>query len=224
MNATEETPGASTTPARPKARTTRGPRKARAELTPAQRELTEQYLPLAMSLARPVKLKWTRDRDELDAAARLALVEAAQAFDPRRGVKFPTFARARIMGALYDAQRHMLNKIHSRELPNGPKGYRYVPGGEESGALMLTSRDPDVGAEVDAIDEVERWLGSLPPRHALACRELYLAGRTQGEAAQALGCVKSRVCTLHAEALEMLRNSPAVRAAALAVGLDVGRN
>ena len=89
---------------------------------------------------------------------------------------------------------------------------------------MLMSREGEVGKDVESADEVEHWLGTLPPRHAQACREMYVAGRSQTEAARHIGLVKSRVCTLHAEALELLRNSPAVREAALAIGLDVGRN
>ncbi len=224
MSATE-TQGAPATAVRPvAAKKIRGPRPKRVELTDEQRDLTERYLALAMSLAKTIKLKWSEHREDIDAAARLALVEAAQAFNPRRGVKFPTFARFRIIGAIRDLERHLLNKGYPRQLPNVARAFHYVPGDDEGGMLMLMSREVGVGADVESADEVEHWLAALPPRHAQACRELYVAGLSQTEASRRIGLVRSRICTLNAEALEILRDSPAVREAALAIGLDVGRN
>ncbi|MCW5964622.1 MAG: hypothetical protein KIT83_11335 [Bryobacterales bacterium] len=46
-------------------------------------------------------------REDLEAAAELGLVEAAQAFDSSLGVLFKTFAYYRIRGAIYDALRKM---------------------------------------------------------------------------------------------------------------------
>ena len=45
------------------------------------------------------------EKDELEAAADLGLVEAAQAFDAGRGVQFKTFSYYRIRGAIYDSIR-----------------------------------------------------------------------------------------------------------------------
>lgn len=219
---TTETPGASATAVPPKK--LRGPRQKRSELTAAQRDLAEKYMPLAQTLAKMVKMKWMRCHDELDSAASMALVEAAQAFEPRRGVKFGTFARFRILGALYDAQRQLIAKEYPRHLPNAPRPFHFVPGDVERSMLMLTSPDAPVGTEVEAAEEVEHWFRLLPPGHAQACREIYVRGRSQVEAAEAVGLVKSRVHGMHSEALEALRKSPGVREAAMAIGLDVGHN
>ena len=221
---TTETPEASAIAERPKTKKLRGPRAKRVELTPEQQELTTKYMALARTIAKPMKLKWSQHRDELDSAAMLALVEAAQAYNPRRGVKFATFARLRILGALYDIQRYLYNKAYSRHLPNAPREYRYIPGDEECSELLMTSSEAPIGSELESAEEVEHWLGALSPRHAQACRELYLRAKSQGQAADAIGCVKSRVCTLHAESLDRLRKVSAVREAALAIGLDVSRN
>ncbi len=137
---------------------------------------------------------------------------------------FATFARYRILGAIRDLERYLFNKAYPRQLPDVARAFRYVPGEEEGGMLMLMSREGEVGADVESADEVENWLAALPPRHAQACREMYVGGLSQTETGRRIGLVKSRVCTLHAEALELLRKSPAVREAALAIGLDVGRN
>jgi RNA polymerase sigma factor for flagellar operon FliA len=53
------------------------------------------------------KLPSSIDRDDVIGAAELGLVEAAQNFDPSRGVLFKTFAYYRIRGAIYDALRKM---------------------------------------------------------------------------------------------------------------------
>ena len=59
---------------------------------------------LALKLERVLKLP-PEDLEELTAAAALGLVEAAEKFDPRRGVSFSTFAYYRIRGAMFDAIR-----------------------------------------------------------------------------------------------------------------------
>ena len=45
------------------------------------------------------------DRENLESAGTLGLVEAAQQYDPRRGVPFPAFAIPRIRGAILDELR-----------------------------------------------------------------------------------------------------------------------
>ena len=53
---------------------------------------------MAKSLAKPLKKNWPVEGEEFESAALMALVEAAQSFDPARNVKFATFARYRIWG------------------------------------------------------------------------------------------------------------------------------
>jgi len=45
-------------------------------------------------------------RDDLTSAAMMALVQAARAFDPRRGVPFAMFAKSRVRGAIIDELRN----------------------------------------------------------------------------------------------------------------------
>src|ERR1700692_4425617 len=45
------------------------------------------------------------DLDNLEAAGVLGLVEAANRYDPERGIRFKTFAYTRIRGAIYDELR-----------------------------------------------------------------------------------------------------------------------
>jgi RNA polymerase sigma factor (sigma-70 family) len=198
-----------------------GPRLKRTHLTPEQKDLAERHLPMARALTKRLKEIWPRHYEEFESAACLALVEAAQSFDPERGVKFGTFARFRILGAVRDVQRKALNRGYERELPNAPKTeFRYVPRVEESSHFMLTCPDKRVGNMIEAVEEVEHWVSQLPAQHAEACRAIYLHNRTQTQVARAMGCAKSRVSYLHSEALTMLGHLGEVRLAALEMGLS----
>ena len=74
--------------------------RGRHPMSTEQQRLVIRYLPMARALAKPLKATWPGEGDEFESAACLALVEAAQSFDASRNVKFATFARYRIMGAL----------------------------------------------------------------------------------------------------------------------------
>jgi RNA polymerase sigma factor (sigma-70 family) len=200
------------------------PRKPRVKLSTEQQELATSYMPLARKLAKPMKTHWPSYFEELDSAACLAMVEAAQAFDPERGVKFATFARMRILGALLDARRRIHAKAVDRPLPNVPRVYRYIPGMHERSMLMLTSPDPDVGTDIESTEEVEYWLKALPPKHAKICREMYLDHLSQTEVAKRYGCAKSRISHIHSEAIQFLRESKVVQVAGHDRGLDRSRN
>ena len=71
--------------------------------------LTETNLPYAHAIAVEVsrKLPLNLERKDIQGWAELGLVEAANSFDPRRGIQFKTFAYYRIKGAIYDGLRKM---------------------------------------------------------------------------------------------------------------------
>lgn len=183
----------------------RVPRRERRPLTPERQALAARYLPLARSLARRFKDSFPDSRDEFESDACLALTEAAEAFDPGRKVKFPTFARYRISGALRDTLRRRI--LHGyegtpEEAPDLMTLHRHA---EEYGRVLAAELDPPVGEDTDAIDSVERLIRTVPPKHAAALRRIYLHGDTHARAARALGCSPSRVAYMHREALAMLR-------------------
>jgi len=169
-----------------------------------QRDLAERYLPLARALSRPFKAIWPVARDEFESAACMALVEAAEAYEPGRGVRFATFARHRIRGALRDVQRKMVVLGWRKDVKHAPAVQTLCYSSEQHGRILGSELDPPIGAELEMAEEVEVWLRKLPPKHAAACRELYLNDRTQVEAAEALGCSQSRLSYMHREALAML--------------------
>ncbi len=87
------------------------PRRTRPPLDEDQQALATRFLPLARSLASRMKDRFPAGDDELQSAAFLALVEAAQHFDPAVGVSFATYARHRIWGALCDVRSEIIQRI-----------------------------------------------------------------------------------------------------------------
>jgi RNA polymerase sigma factor for flagellar operon FliA len=70
--------------------------------------LIETYRSYAHALAAEVLRQFPGvNKDDVRGAAELGLVEAANNFDPSRGVLFKTFAYYRIRGAIYDGLRKM---------------------------------------------------------------------------------------------------------------------
>jgi RNA polymerase sigma factor (sigma-70 family) len=184
----------------------------RTPLTDAQRNLAERYLRMARALAKPFKLRYPHESDEYESAACMALVEAAQAFDPARHVKFGTFALYRITGELREVQRRLAPRGWENDRANAPLRISLRAQHEESGHVLLCQpEEPVVETIDDPIAVVESWLRMLPRQHSRALRELYIHGLTFPGAAQVLGRTVSRVGYLHAESLEMLKECLAVR-------------
>jgi RNA polymerase sigma factor for flagellar operon FliA len=77
----------------------------------AAADIAEQirtHLPYAHAIAAEIARKLPPlERIDIEGAAELGLVEAANTFDPLRGVQFKTFAYYRIKGAVYDGLRKM---------------------------------------------------------------------------------------------------------------------
>ncbi|MGD8450415.1 MAG: sigma-70 family RNA polymerase sigma factor [Phycisphaerae bacterium] len=75
----------------------------------ARNELVEHYMPLVNKLAEIIARRlWPRvTADELASAGYDGLIAAVTSFDPARGVKFETFCRQRILGAIRDWQREI---------------------------------------------------------------------------------------------------------------------
>jgi RNA polymerase sigma factor FliA len=83
--------------------------RAAASLSADVSKLIETNLPYSHAIAAEVVRKLPPDLEKKDIQgwAELGLVEAANSFDPGRGVQFKTFAYYRIRGAIYDGLRKM---------------------------------------------------------------------------------------------------------------------
>jgi RNA polymerase sigma factor (sigma-70 family) len=159
---------------------------------------------LAQSLAKHYRSLGRNEREELESAAYMALVEAAQAFDPARKVGFATFARHRIRGALRDHHSYLRSGSWRGDKAQRPVFKSLRKGAEQHGQVIGIQRDPPVGTQIEAIDAVEAWLSKLPLIHSLACRHIYINNMTQEQAAAQIGCSKSFVSRLHREAISWL--------------------
>ncbi len=203
---------------RPRRRASETPRKrrskneSRAPLTDAQRKLAERYLPLARAVAKPFKQRYPQESDEFESSACMALVEAAQAFDPVKNVAFGTFALYRITGELRQVQRRLAPRGWENDIENAPLRISLRESYEESGRVLCCHADPPVPEMLeDPIAAVEDWLRLLPKQHSRALREIYVHGLTWQGTAQVIGRSLSRVGYLHAEALAMLNDCVAGR-------------
>ena len=112
----------------------------------------------------------------------MALVEAAQSFDPSRNVKFTTYARYRIRGALRTCSAGWWSRAGGVTWRNAAI-VPALPDTEELGHILGSEATPPVGEELEAVDAVEHWIRKLPAKHAQACRHMYLDGKNQEEAA-----------------------------------------
>jgi len=76
---------------------------------PARNALMEQYLPIVKYAAERLhtKLPDEVDVDDLISAGIFGLMDAINAFDPLRGVKFETYCAPRVRGAILDELRSM---------------------------------------------------------------------------------------------------------------------
>lgn len=179
---------------------------AKRQLTPERQADVEALRPLARLWAKPYKESWPQWREEFESAASLALVEAALTYDVDRGIKFGSYARFRIVGALRDTQED-LRHVYQLDGTPGRRLMELRGNHEECGKVVLATFDEPVGTVFEAEEFVEKSLEKLPPRHAAICREIYVNGKNQQETAKSMGFSRSRVSALHKEAIDILRES-----------------
>ncbi|MGP0067150.1 MAG: sigma-70 family RNA polymerase sigma factor [Isosphaeraceae bacterium] len=186
----------------------------RSPLTEDQRNLASKYLPLACAMVRRTRHS-AMDREEMQSAAYVALVEAARLYDPSKRVGFATFARHRIRGALIDYRRASQGLSRSRTRIEPPI-FRRISAHDETqcSILAVTTSSPD-GYDTEEIEALESYFRRLPKAQASACRLIYLDGKSQEEAAALLGYSKAYLSRLHRDALESLsreyQDGPALR-------------
>lgn len=139
-----------------------------------------------------------RAGDELEAAARLGLVEALRRFEPARGVKFTTFAFNFVRGAMLKA---LYSRTQQREWATGRRTITLVPFGagpedydssEDNPEAELVRRDDQYGVET-GYAEVERrhteqavrdFVAELPANQRGIVRDVFWDGTSHAEAAQ----------------------------------------
>jgi RNA polymerase sigma factor for flagellar operon FliA len=133
----------------------------------------EENLGLIKSIALGVsrQLGRTSELDDLIAFGQAGLLEAAERFEPRHGVKLSTFAYPRIRGAMYDGLRRM-GRLPRREwlrLQAAQRAAAYLEnlaekerGARAQGEVPTPTAEEDLRALHDALQGVAvTWIGSF---------------------------------------------------------------
>src|SRR5205085_12692275 len=158
----------------------------------AMTDSVEQHLPYVRRLARRVS-RQTRgatavDFDDLVQVGALGLLEAAGRFDPAYGVSFKTFAKKRVLGAMYDELRRL--EPHRDET-----AVSFDAGPVAADGHPLAEAVPDPRAPQPAVETSDSPLVDV---QRLTKRHRFVLGRTaagyrQAEVATMLGISTSRV-------------------------------
>jgi RNA polymerase sigma factor (sigma-70 family) len=180
-----------------------------------RKKMAERYWPLACKIAARMRWRFLTFENVVDfrGEAAVGLCQAADQFSGDPDVSFVAFARKRIEGACIDAVRlsppsgyRRTNSHRGRDSPyeGAPT---LVPLSHLSGISSIETGDLPVGWEVDAADEVDGLLRTLPPRHREVVRMMHLeAGMTYLKAAKRIGRAEYAAWTAYKDAMVMLKH------------------
>lgn len=202
----------------------------------ARDEAIKSCLPLVKSLAARLRVRYGlyTPFEDLFAAGVVGLVEAAERFDPDRGVAFTTFAYRRIRGAILDSQRaegvggadtwaaeiefsDLVKKspANTNALPNPDPGTRRASWAVASkGVVQLASiEDSDGSARApdEAVDRrrqsdrLREALVALPSSERRVLELYYFEGESFSGIGARLGICKPWAFRLRTRALQRLR-------------------
>lgn len=132
------------------------PRSPALRLTAEQRRLVEDHLYLVGHL---VRQRWgdvvrRHDREDLEQAGCIGLLRAAVRFDPKRGLKFSTYAAHRIIGECIDYLRQSY----------GRRGYRRPAVMRESDLRRVEGEDHRIDPAHDDVGLMEQTVASIRAR------------------------------------------------------------
>jgi len=144
-------------------------------------ELYDEHLPMVRTAASRKAGRDREKRDWLEAAGMIGLWDAAQRFDPNRGVPFKSYASQYING-------YMLNELRTEARQT--RVARGVGGTGEDAPDMGTVADPDAQepfeapGTVEALEQVEGLLSELPEKKRDLLERTFGIGRRREEGPQ----------------------------------------
>ena len=204
--------------------------------TAVRNTLVERYIPLVNKMAEIMARRlWPRvSADELASAGYDGLIGAVTSFDQDRGVKFETYCRQRILGAIRDWQREIdplgrsgrnfersLNTIEDRFQAERGEMATSDELAREMGLSLETPTERRNDSRVNSLVPVDP--GPSPVQHTerelirdyltrglkdqdrLIITLYYYERLTMAEIGAVLGVSESRICQRHAEIMEQLR-------------------
>jgi RNA polymerase sigma factor for flagellar operon FliA len=198
-------------------------------------DLVQRHLGYAHAIAAELLRGCPPDiqRSDLERAAELGLVQAANSYDPSRGSSFVTYAYYRIRGSVYDELRQSRRatkvEITANEYRTG-----YAPdesfGGKTDSAEIETATSKVVMSYLLSIDDlsheivskavespmdrmlrkerketIHRALKQLPTRNREVLRGYYFQELSLKQIGHRMGISESRVSRIHAKGLEKMR-------------------
>ncbi len=191
------------------------PRPTDAGAAPDVEALVVSHLGLVRDLARTRlrRLPFQIELDDVLAVGALGLLEAAQRFDPDRGIPFGAYARQRITGAIVDYVRReapMSRGDHARVEAGDLSRLREVEQLDETHVHTLPDHAPNPEAHAIAADSAAQLrdrLRRLPPRERAILIGRYWHDRVFADLTRDHGVNESRICQLAARARRRLRDS-----------------
>jgi RNA polymerase sporulation-specific sigma factor len=174
--------------------------------TDSRLRLIEAYQPLVFKVVMQLRPPDGVLLDMLQEGT-VGLIEAVERFDPRRGVRFSTFATYRIRGRVLNALRR-----------TGTVEYSLEQDGLDDLPLASRLADPDSDralADVEdeaVLDQLRRAMDELPARERAILKGTYLEARDPRGLARELRISLSHFYRLHRQALDRVR---------VLVGVDV---
>ncbi len=136
--------------------------------------------------------------EDLAAYGLLGLVEAAERFDPTRGVKFTTFAYPRVRGAILDGLAEMAPLLERSVAPADLDAQAGPPPSAEAAS------PPARLAAAEARARVAMLAGRLPEQMREVLHLVYVSGHTLTSAGDRMSLSTSRASRVHRQALEQL--------------------
>ncbi len=186
----------------------------------AKQKLAEKHIPLAYKIAAGFSKNWRWLKEDFESEALLALVEAANTFDPVYKVQFVTFATIRIKGALMTFRRKMTqsrlaesqigeeeNAGETKKEWTQTKASSNLNGEEVAEYLYkreIASYTTDELGALGALEELKHYIKRLPKKHRVVVSAVYLEGRDVKEVARECKCSINRLRAIHREAVNML--------------------
>ena len=185
-----------------------------------KQKLAVKYMPLAYKIAASYSKNWAWLRDELESEAMLALVEAANHYDPAYNVQFISFAKIRINGALMTFRRKMTQS--NSEMDQSPeygegdlqkKVWRHTKStsnlnvdevNEYLQKCDTASYHAGIEDNLAILEELQHYIRRLPKRHRAVISGFYIEGRDVNEIARECKCTTNRLRAIHREAVNML--------------------
>src|SRR5205823_2314765 len=148
----------------------------------ARDRLIVHYSPLVKYVAGRVSAGLPQNIEQADLVSYgiFGLIDAIDKFDTARGIKFETYAIARIKGSIIDELRSI----------------DWVPRSVRAKARSVEK----------AYAKLENELHRMPEREKIVLTLYYYEGLTLGEIGEVLGVTESRVCQIHTKAVLQLRS------------------